>query len=162
MFSEKIAEALAGTQPIAIVGDTARDALYSAAATWGFQLASASASEIAMFADTHPILQCNSSGSWILVIEGADTIGADLEDMVLDLVFDGSPGLPANTLIAVHFSKYCEMSEALSDDDVPITYLEMDTADDGPCSDEIKACEAISSPIYRQAPTDKSSVQLAA
>lgn len=157
MFAERIAEALAGTQPIAIVGDAARDALYASAATWGFQLASVSATEIATFEESHPLCLNPSSGSWILMIEGAELVEAGLEDALLDLVFDGCASLPTGTLIAVHFSKYSDLSEALSDEDVPVTYLEMDT-------DELKAGLGAKTAnlITRRMPADLTSIPLAA
>src|SRR3546814_21077096 len=92
----------------------------------GFQLSSANASEIANVEQNQPASVSKSAGHWLVVREGADLMENDHEDTLLDLLFDGSATLPANTLIAVHFSKYCDLSEALSDEDVPITYLEMD------------------------------------
>ena len=162
MFSERIAEALAGTQPIAIVGDDARDMLYASAATWGFQLASANLNDIAGLGNGHPHCDPTSKGHWLLVIEGADAVRDDLEDLLLDLVFDGCDAMPANTLIAVHFSKYCDLSEALSDEDVPITYLEMET-EELPGAHLLPAPIATITPkITRFQPTDLSSIRLAA
>lgn len=162
MFSERIAEALAGTQSIAIVGDDARDMLYASAATWGFQLASMNLDDIASLENGHPHCDPTSKGHWLLVVESADAVRHDLEDMLLDLVFDGCRALPANTLIAVHFSKYCDLSEALSDEDVPITYLEMETA-------ELPGAQLLSAPIAtitpkiaRVTPTELHSIPLAA
>src|SRR3546814_19191659 len=115
MFSERIAEALAGTQSIAIVGDTAKDMLYASAVSWGFQLISANASEIATFEQNQTASFSKSAGHWLVVLEGADLMENDHEDTLLDLFFDGSATLTANTLIAVHFSQYCDISEALLD-----------------------------------------------
>src|SRR3546814_3058984 len=67
---------------------------------------------------------CSSDLHWLVVLEGADLMENDHEDTLLDLLFDGSATLPAHTLIAVHFSKYCDLSEALSDEDVPIRSAE--------------------------------------
>src|SRR3546814_12236119 len=97
------------------------------AVSWGFQLISANASEIATFEQNQTASFSKSAGHWLAVLEGADLMENDHEDTLLDLLFDGSGTLPANTLIAVHFSKYCDTSEALSVEDVQITNLEMET-----------------------------------
>ena len=124
MFVERIAEALAGTQTIAIVGDEARDDLYNSAISWGFRLASLKAADLPTFGEGHALWGSKSRAHWLLVIEDTQLLDQSLEDTLLDLAFDGCPGLPANTLIAVHFSTPCVLSEMLSDPMVPIAYLE--------------------------------------
>src|SRR3546814_17082963 len=101
---------------------------------------------------------CSSDLHWLVVLEGADLIENDHEDTLLDLLFDGSATLPANTLIAVHFSKYCDLSEALSDEDVPITYLEMDPPAEGIA---LVNAASILPEIFRRAPIDQTSIPLA-
>src|SRR3546814_3798553 len=90
MFSERIAEALAGTQSIAIVGDTAKDMLYASAVSWGFQLISANASEIATFEHNQTASFSKSAGHLLVVLAGATLMENDHEDTLLELLVDGS------------------------------------------------------------------------
>src|SRR3546814_10667816 len=113
MFSERIAEALAGTQSIAIVGDTAKDMLYASAVRWGFQLISANASEIATFEQNQTAFYSMSAWHWPVVLDGADLMENAKEDTVHDLLFDGSETLSDNTLIAGQFARSEEHTSEL-------------------------------------------------
>src|SRR5690606_37427388 len=81
------------------------------------------ATELATFGEGHPLWKSKSNAHWLLMIEGAQQLDADLEDVLLDLAFDGCSALPANTLIAVHFASDTTLSDALDDPAVPITVL---------------------------------------
>lgn len=161
-FAERIAEALAGTQSIAVVGDGARDDLYGASVAWGFRLASLKAADLATFGEGHELWGSKSRCHWLLVIENCETLDADQEDNLLDLLFDGCSALPANTLIAAHFSAACTLSEMLNDEHVPISHLQMTR------SEMLEAAAAkigkptISPPIAGANPDDLRGIPLAA
>ncbi len=123
MIGDHLAEALAGTQAIALVGDEMRDALYSRAVEWGFQLSSLEASNIAGFGEGHRLWNLRSRAHHLLVIENAEAVSGELEEVLLDLVFDGCHALPENTLIAVHFASETNLSQALDDVAVPVSFL---------------------------------------
>ncbi|AXK43966.1 hypothetical protein [Erythrobacter aureus] len=123
LIGDHLAEALAGTQAIALVGDEMRDALYSRAVEWGFQLSSLDARELATFGEGHRLWGLKSRAHYLLVIENAEAVSGELEEVLLDMMFDGCHALPDNTLIAVHFASETNLSQALDDEAVPVSFL---------------------------------------
>jgi hypothetical protein len=158
-FAERIAEALAGTQSIAVVGDSARDDLYRYGVAWGFRLASVNAANLASFGEGHELWGSKSRCHWLLVVENCEMVGPDQEDNLLDLLFDGAPSLPANTLIAAHFGASCTLAEMLNDENVPVSYLEMTSSE---MAEAAASAPAVSHPIAGDDPDDLSSIPLAA
>lgn len=163
MLAERISEALAATQSIAVVGDDVRDILYRVASDWGFLLQSVNAQELAILGEGHPLWGSKSKANWLFVIEDAHLLANDDEETLLDLMFDGCHSLPENTLIAAHFGHACALSEALADTMVPITHIEARTRSE---TMEAPTCimnlPLIDIPISRNNPTDLPTQALAA
>lgn len=158
-FADRIADALAGTQAIAIVGDPARDEVLRTAACLGYEIITTKA--IAQLGGDE-LSGLKAPDQSLLLIEDAHLITDDLEDELLDLMFDGSRTLPSGTLIAVHFSAACALSEALSDEDVPITYLEMDSMEERALIGAANPLAVLTHKITRLKPADLRSIPLAA
>lgn len=144
-FADRIAEALASTNSIALVGDDVRDELYQFAVAWGFRLASVKAEDLATFGEGHELWGSKSRAHWLLMIEDCDSLAPEQEDNLLDLLFDGAPALPEHTLIAAHFTSDCHLASMLNDENVPISFLAK-SASDNPAGAADPASTPLASP----------------
>lgn len=162
MFSERIVEALVDTQPIALVGDATRNEVYRMAAKLGFQIANLKIKDGFAIEKAHPLCTPKSACHWLFMIEGAEDLDIERENALLDLLFDGSPDLPKNTLVAAHFARACSLSEALSDPDVPAHYLELDPSEKAETIIEVTPRSIKTTDITRTKPDDLRDVARAA
>lgn len=121
-----IANAISNPMPMALVETSIQRQVMSFAQGHGYRVATLPAS--ALREPLAPIFPKRAKQQCLLIIEGceASAQATDLENILLDVLFDGHPAVGETTKVVLAFAHPTMLSDSLADDDVPCDVISTD------------------------------------